>query len=581
MKKKTVWPILSCLVVAVVVFASSYAEAKEMVKVTLTKLDGTKIVKQMEKPRYGGWINAIPNWMAAGFDPAVSGNIISGHAMLTHDILLGHDWYRGPTGTGEFGLTPYEITEPLFGGSIAESWEQPDPDTLIIKLRKGVRFHNKPPVNGRELVAADVVYALERCVGYAKCSKAFAPKDTPDEDKWRARALDKYTVEFKIRKNSRGYGAWFEVPLELIIYPRESVEAGIADWKNSAGTGPYILTDFVEGSHATLKRNPDFYLNDPFFPDNQLPYPDGINLLYIKDSATKIAALRTGKVDRIFGLGRAEAQTLLKRSNQLKWAKVRDMAASIMPLVNTAKPFDDVRVRRAIWMAIDFDTLVNDIFGGDADKFGYPVQPGKAAYVPLKEMPPSVQELYSHNVEKAKKLLAEAGYPKGFQFTAKYHGLYGTDMIAPFIQANLADIGVDLKLDLVENAVLRSMTYALSFGNALIYGAGNARPWGSMPHAVGGTYNWGDVQDPKPKAMWEDVWLTADVEERYKKIKAVHRYNLEQAFWPGLIVRHLWTFWQPWLKGYSGESVTTLAFGSDSVYRYVWLDQDLKKKMGR
>lgn len=612
MKERGIWLLLSSLMVVVLVLAScgpaekkapvveeeekiSVGEVEEeekvgeeevvtakekTVTVTLEKLDGSTVKKEMEVPQYGGWVNAVPYWTVSGFDRAVSAVIVDPAAMLTHDVMLAYDWYRGPSGTEEFDMSVYGITEKYFGGCIAESWEQPDLETLIIKLKKGVRFHNKAPAYGRELTAVDVVYNLERCVGYSKCAKSYSPPGAAVEDTWRAKALDKYTVELKMPVSAHGYFAWFQVPFELYIYPKESVDAGIEDWRNSCGTGPYMLTDFVEGSTAKLERNPDFYLNDPFFPDNQLPYPDGVNLLYISDGATKVASLRTGKADRVYGVPREQALSLIKSNPELEYVKVREMSSSILVLNTQVEPFDDVNVRRAIRMAIDYDAIVN-AFGGDADKFGWPTQVGKEAYVPLEEMSAEVQELYSHNVEKAKQLLADAGYPSGFKTSSIYHVGWGLESIAPILQANFAEIGVDLEIRQIEQGVMRGQMYSLSYGPIAIYGAGNARPWGAPAnYYAGGVYNYGGVTDETPKNMYDEIQKIADLDERYDKIKEMHEYCLEN-FWPGLVVRHAWTLWQPWLKGYSGEDVTTLAFGVDSVYRYVWVDQELKESMGK
>jgi peptide/nickel transport system substrate-binding protein len=600
-KKKISWVILSLVLLVTLVLAScgpaatttpvtgtpttgtptTVTPAAKTETVILKKLDGSTVKKEMEVPQYGGWVNAIPNWTVNGVDPANSGTIVDPKLMLTHDVLLAHDWYRGPSGTGEFGCTCYEITQDYFGGCIAESWEQPDLGTLIITLKKGVHFQNKPPANGREVTANDVVYCLNRCVNLPACAKCYAPPTAAEEDKWRATAIDKYTVEFKMPTSAQGYFAWYAVPLELYIYPPECVDAGINDWKNSCGTGPYMLTDFVEGSTATLKRNPDFYLNDPFFPNNKLPYPDGVNILYIADQATRVASLRTGKVDRVYAMPREQAVNLLKTNPELKYVKVREMSSSICVFNNKVKPFDDIRVRKALWMAIDFQALAN-IFGGDADIFGWPVQVGKAAYVPLEDMPADVQELYSHNVAKAKQLLADAGYPNGFKTKALWDAEWGVESMVPAIQSMWAQIGVDCALQQVDIGVMRTQMYALSYGDIAFYGAGNARPWGSTTaYYAGGVYDWGNIGDPTPAKMYDEAQQTADVSKQYAELKDMYKYIVEHAFWPGLLVRHAWTFWQPWLKGYSGEDVATLAFADNSVYRYVWIDQSLKKEMGK
>ena len=134
-----------------------------------------------------------------------------------------------------------------FTGALAESWEQPDPSTIIFHIRQGVRWHDKAPMNGRELTADDVVYNLDR---YRTTDQPSRLDDLPYES---ITATDRYTVEIKLQDPP------FEALLVLIDDPIGFVNApevieqhgDVADWRNLVGTGPFMLTDWVEGSSLT------------------------------------------------------------------------------------------------------------------------------------------------------------------------------------------------------------------------------------------------------------------------------------------------------------------------------------------
>jgi len=120
--------------------------------------------------------------------------------------------------------------------------------------------------------------------------------------------------------------------------------------------------------------------------------------------------------------------------------------------------FDDLRVRRAMMMATDFNAITNQLFGGEADLLGWPLtnQPGlKIAYLPLSEAPASVQELWKYNPDKAKQLLVDAGYPNGFKTKLTVDARYADDM--SIIQSMWAKVGVNVVIDPKETGVMNTI----------------------------------------------------------------------------------------------------------------------------
>ena len=163
-------------------------------------------------------------------------------------------------------------------GCLAESWSQPDPLTVIFKVRQGVHWHNKPPMNGRELTAQDIEYNWHRFLGmgsgftepteFAASFKAVQFESITATDKW--------TVVFKLKEPYllalseilAGVGYW--------TYPPEVIKehGDCKDWRNLVGTGPMMLTGWIEGSSITWDKNPDYWGYDEKYPENRLPYID-------------------------------------------------------------------------------------------------------------------------------------------------------------------------------------------------------------------------------------------------------------------------------------------------------------------
>ena len=128
------------------------------------------------------------------------------------------------------------------------------------------------------------------------------------------------------------------------------------DWHHAIGTGPFILTDFVSGSSATLVKNPNYWGYDERYPQNQLPYVDTLKFLIIPDNATALAAMRTGKIDVMDGMSLQDAQSMKKTNPEILQIPIPGTDATSIDPRNDKAPFNDIRVREAMQMAIDLPT---------------------------------------------------------------------------------------------------------------------------------------------------------------------------------------------------------------------------------
>jgi len=536
-----------------------------------------------EKPQYGGTLT-ITGGDPLSWDQYYTVAINTNALGPTGNVLIEPDWMKGPAGSKETTWTRGAMGRySLLTGGLATSWDMPDGQTIVYHLRKGVRFQNRPPVNGRELTADDVVWNLQRY--------NTAPSNTtkPEQKPTSFKATDKYTVEIKVPTAVQGsllYGLGGSMAAATnYFWPHEVIDqyGDMKDWKHVIGTGPFILSDYVNGSSITYIRNPDFWAKDPLHPENQVPYIDKLQTLIITDTSTMLSALRTGKID-IQGLGRAqgvgwEDAALLMKQTKLEYIKkVADLIWLWGRLDKDNLPFKDINVRRAMNMAIDRDLLVKTYYGGTATAYTAPWPPTPdyaPIYTPLEEQPPEVQELFTYNPDKAKKLLTDAGYPSGFK-TNVVCGTTSVDFLS-LIREMLLKVNIDMEIKPLEPGAMQGVMAGRTH-EQMIYSLFLL----STPTNM----NWVRSELQDDRAMYENPYtrevynkvqslIGKDEAQINQLMKDVSKFILAEVIGIMLPQTYNYTMWWPWLKGYHGEGFEDAGFAT----RYMWIDQSVKKSM--
>ena len=565
-------------------------------RVVVKEIPGVKYVtdpttgKAVTAPQYGGSIaEAISSeskhtdtWWGSGSRTAVN---------LLLDKMGIVDW---SIDRDEWDLTSGYTPLSVLRGQLAESYEiSPDELTYTFNIRKGVHWQDKPPMNGRELVAEDIVFSLQRFMGQGDFAEAGPTAFSglaklPIES---ITATDKYTVVIKLTNLS--FNAFQQIYQESHegswMYPPEVIQkyGHMQDWKTAVGTGPYMLTDWVKGSAVTYTKNPNYWGYDEKFPENRLPYLDEIKMLVMPDSSTRLAAFRTGKVGRLLDVDIDQAQALQRTNQELLWTTALGAPYSFAMDVRKP-PFDDIRVRRAMQLALDVETIGNTLFQGMGDNTPTGVA-GLATvgfYTPFEEWPEELKASYTtYDPERAKQLLAEAGYPNGFKTKLMIDpsrtwdsNLDHTQLAATY----WAEIGVDIELDIVESAVWGARVNAHSY-------EGMTRGWNDVNYdplviirlAAYSDEKWNTsgIQDPVMNSMIEAAENAVTRQEMMDRVKEADMRFIEQHYniW-GSPIRPSFTFWQPWMVGYNGE----LLMGGGTYYlsfSRVWLDSDLRYQM--
>ena len=255
-----------------------------------------------------------------------------------------------------------------------------------------------------------------------------------------------------------------------VIAPEVVEEYGDRNnWRNVVGTGSFMLKDYVDGSALTYVRNPNYWRHDPFFPENQLPYLDVFNILIIPDLSTRMAGMRTCKIDTLFAINAEDAESLLKINPEPEGKSYIDNAPTIY-MRNDRAPFNDIRVRQALAMAINNREILDLYYEGKGEYFTYPVMPVVEfmdMYTPLEEMPELVQEIYGYHPDKARQLLTEAGYSDGFG--AEIVTFPKDADLLSIIKKYWAEIGVNLELDVKESGACGSIRARKNYAQMLMH----------------------------------------------------------------------------------------------------------------
>ncbi|MBY4945014.1 ABC transporter substrate-binding protein [Cupriavidus respiraculi] len=497
-----------------------------------------------------------------------------------YEHLFAADLSKAKRNGGKYGFQADAwLPEDAIRGELAESWKWLDPLTLEVKLRKNVKFPAKPGVmEERELVADDVVFSYTR--------QAESPKKIPTyfDHLAKVEAKDKHTVMFRFKEFNAEWDYRFGWGYYSGIMPKEVATAGAGNWKNINGSGPFQLTNFVQGNATTYTKNPLYWDSETLGgKDYKLPFVDKVVLRTIKDEATRNTMLRTGKLDVMEGIRWTAVEELKKSAPQLQWSRWLSFNGQYLAMRVDTKPFNDIRVRRALNMAVNKQEIVKQYYGGNAELFAYPQHPDYVGYYePLSAMPDNVKELFTYNPDKAKKLLAEAGYPKGFKFKVQVCACSPDHMeMLPLIAAYLEQVNVRIEIQPMEYGAFLSAMTTKTNAPGYLMSNGHTNPTTTIrksfvPGQVWNAAQWGNEAYTK---RVEAAFELRDTGKRQEALRALTREILAEAPYIWLPTQYVYTAWWPWVKNYGGE-LRAGAVRPGPIYARMWIDQEMKKKMG-
>jgi peptide/nickel transport system substrate-binding protein len=541
-----------------------------------------------DPPHYGGTLTIMERYPA--INPIVWDNAgwVYKHAYDTgfymEHLMMG-DLQKGPRGTNQFDFTENSwFPHNILRGELLEKWEvKKKPMQVIFYLRKGVMWQDKPGVmKARELVADDVVSSMTRLKNAPKAIKEHFEFIDHFE------AIDKYAFIMNMKewdadwRYRMAWGCYTAVQAP----EQDKAPGGANKWENACGTGPYMLTEYKDGHSQTYTKNPNYWDSEVISGNKyKLPFTDKIVMMIIKDEATQIASLRTGKVDLMMTVNSRYVDELKRSNPPLQWKKVLQGGNDSIAMRMDTKPFTDIRVRRALNLAVNKKEIIDTFYRGDAELHTYPYPSNfKELYTPLEKLSPAARELFTYNPEKAKKLLAEAGYPNGFSFKCQISNANQTAMdLAALVVGYLAKVGVKMELEPMDYSSWLSKMMNKTHSAGLFFNNGH----GSMLAGIrknfltGASWNAHMMSDPYFDKTFLAVERDPNLsdEKAYAALKKLIVYTIEQA--PAIILPqpYVYTAWWPWVKNYYGEQRVGQQ-RSGPIWARVWIDQELKKKMG-
>src|SRR5712691_3562958 len=449
---------------------------------------------------------------------------------------------------------------------VAERWEALDDTTYIFHLRKGVKWHNKPPLNGRELMAEDVKFTYDRFL-----TEPGNPNRYILEPVDRIEVVDRYTVKFLLKEPY----VWLISALAYswsmwLIAPEVVQQFGDLKQPESAvGTGPFLLERYEPNVKTVFKRNPAYFRQDQ-------PYVDGVEWLVLEDESTGLAMYRTGQIDcgpwHNWVVRQQDLDSMKQSHPHLHYLDWLSNVTTGIYLRTDQPPFNDVRVRRAISQAIDRQAIVDAVFVKG--------EPTPAISRGVPEWSPRIDELgagakyYQYDPKEAKRLLAESGFPKGLKTQLHVTSGYGRDLVDSFqlAQRYLKDVGIEAELKLQEYGAYMATTFAgkfegLAFGPLSIAWEPDSVLYGL--YAPDQARNSGHVNDPTITAMLKEQRRTKDLEARRTIIFDIQRYIAEQQYYVYLYAIGIAGSWQPYVKNYA----PTPSFDYGSRTAALWLER--------
>ena len=397
-------------------------------------------------------------------------------------------------------------------------------------------------------------------------------------------ARDKHTVVFEFNQFHAEWAYRYGYGYHSAINPRELSQVDPKDWRNVVGSGPFGLEKYVQSNAQIYKKNPIYWgSEDVGNKSYKLPFLDRVIYRIIKDEATFLTALRTGQLDILESIRWIAVDHLKETTPELQWNRWLGTGGTFVSLRVDQKPFDDVRVRRAMNLAINQQEIADVFYGGHAEVMAYPQHPDFGDYFqPLSEMPEEIRELFTYNPEKAKTLLLEAGVPEGFRFKIQVCSCNPSHMdLIPLLESYLSKVGIQVEIQPMEYASFFSAMTTKTHGPGYLVHSGHVNPVTTLRKSFVTGQKWNPSQYSSEyfDKQIDILHNERDEQKRIQLIRHLTRTIMSETPYIWLPVPYVHTAWWPWVKNYGGE-LRAGANRPGPIYARIWIDQELKEEMG-
>ncbi len=511
-----------------------------------------------QNPVYGGTLTLQVSTDPINFDPDDQGRTTPGNQGLAmaYNSLLG--FQSGP------GV---DYSEMVLVPELAERWEvSPDARVVTFHLRRGVKFVNVAPVNGRELTAADVKFTMEfytRTGEFKDRRGAESRNQFMYEGLAGVKVLDSHSVQVQFKEPFVPFISYAASDWNPML-PREIYDEDRHFKDRMAGTGTFRvdLQASQTGSRWVWKKNPNYW-------EEGKPYLDEVRWLVIPDDGTARAAFQTKQVDVLGSQFFHDVQELAKANSAARTYKYLQPHPNFLRLSQArGSPFTDIKLRRAVALAIDRDEISRTVAGGEALWAVSGAMPGLLSDA-------EIRELAKQDLNEAKRLVAEAGYPDGLtvSFPTDPTRSQSDFTLFQLIQAQLKKAGITMDIKLVDRNVQRQMRRAGDYG---IDGGTGLAPleadndsilFGEFHSSVAGSTNYSYIKDPELDRLLEGQRREPNPEQRRELMRSAVRRIADQVWMIGLIYPPRWDVVQSHVHNYQ------LHFGSKAPYLFAWVQK--------
>lgn len=514
------------------------------------------------EPVRGGTLNVLVRHELAKDILTLAGAPTYVFSSLVYGGLLGHksavDWRQAFS---------YETFS-----DIAADWEQPDELTYTFKLNPAVKFQNKPPINGRQVTADDVVRSVERFLTEPKNTlKAdYIAMDGPPT------AIDGTTVQFKSKAPYAPFVTHLIAFRVLYVFPEELIADDEARVNTPVGSGPFTLKETREGSYWEFEANPTYHRKDE--AGRQLPFLGGTRFNIVTEAAQELAQFAGGNIDRLLVTGQENLDDLDARVSGLNSLPTFATTYNALVPQQRSGPFQDVKLRRALSLAIDRDALLAldpspgvwcNYVGPNMGRWYLDPQGADAG--------PQIAENVKHDPAEARRLLeaaGAAGQTFDFTYTPQYgdaHVQVGTVLVDQLRQAGfgIRPISQDYRTQFLQPG-----------GKGSAFGEFDGLLWylrGGYPHPsqlysltlkTGGTYSNHGANDPELDRMLDELGREFNEEAALEKSNDIQRYATENVFWIPTVQNQIYLASHSWVHGTRIDPL----YEQDSL-EFTWIDE--------
>ena len=429
---------------------------------------------------------------------------------------------------------------------LADSWSRSEDGlTWTFVLHDGVTFSN-----GRAMTADDVVWSFDRLIN----------PDTGSGNAWRIggastviTAVDDHTVTITTESPIANLPASVAANKSVSILAKESLEDD-GTIQIPIGTGPFVISSVEGTTRLVLTARKDYW-------QEGLPYLDEVVITPITDDAARDLALQGGEVDWSFTISPQNLETLQNDPNVVVDLAPR-LAYDYFGLNLNKAPFDDVRVRQAIAYGIDREVICQFAFFGLCEPTEGPTGSGTPWYFPYAP--------YSHDPDKARALLAEAGYADGFDMEMMTAiGFDETLRGAQVVQQQLAEIGIAVTIDNIEFGEWLDREAAGNFDAFMLswIGLTDVEDYFYLQHRTGNAFNFTGFSNPQFDELVDQGRTIDNFDERYAVYQQANKILVDEAPYIFMYVKQEVKAYAPYVKGFVTRSDSAVNFWT------VWLDK--------